>query len=630
MQEDVGRQPRTVVERERGLTDHGGDLVQEVYTLEPGEDNGKVHRLKRVGETRNLTDLGNAERFVDDHKRYARYCYKWGKWLIFDGTRWAVDDGGDVEHLMKETVRGIYAEAAMETDDAGRKQITDHARRSEARKRQTDALFLARSELALRPEQMDSDPHLLNCANGTVDLRTGVLRAHDPLDYITKIAPVYYDVSTKAPTFEAFLERILPSWELRQFVQAVIGYAAIGVNTEEMLAILYGTGANGKSTLVNAVMEALGDYAIQAAPDLLMAKHGAHPTELADLFGARFVAAVETDEGRRLNEGLVKQLTGRDKIKARRMREDFWQFDPTHTPILATNHKPEIRGTDHAIWRRLRLVPFDVQIPAAEQDKRLAEKLRDELPGVLAWIVRGARIYQKVGLPETEQVRAATSGYREEMDTLAGFFADRCVIHAKARAGATALYNAYKDWCDEGGETRLTQTRFGRQLRERGFSSKKAQTVTWYGIGLRDDRPDPNRLDRGTQGDVVDSSYPDPGREGGSEGAKEADNRLKVDGSDPNRLSGESRIDTPNTADIDGGLRQFRPENSINGYEISREGGNGEKGSKPSNRLKPSTATPRERRLSAEETERVKRLITEGVAPEWARAEVLGVEMAGD
>jgi putative DNA primase/helicase len=592
----------------------------------PGEGNGTVHHLKRVGETRNLTDLGNGERFVDDHRRYARYSYRWNRWLIFDGMRWAIDDGGDVEHLMKKTVRGIYAEAAMETDEAQRKQIADHARRSEGRKRQTDALLLARSELAIRPEEMDRDPYLLNCANGTVDLKTGVLRPHAPLDYITKLAPIHYHVSTKAPTFEAFLERILPSKELRLYVQVVIGYAAIGVNTEEMLPIFYGFGANGKSTLVNVVMEALGDYAQQAAPDLLMAKHRSHPTELADLFGARFVAAVETDEGRRLNEGLVKQLTGRDKIKARRMNEDFWEFNPTHTPVLATNHKPEVGGTDHAIWRRLKLVPFGVQIPDKEQDKKLAEKLREELPGVLAWIVRGALIYQKVGLPETAQVRDATTGYREEMDTLAGFFEARCVIHPNASAGATPLYNAYKEWCDEGGETRLTQTRFGRQLRERGFSNKKAQTVTWYGIGLRDDRPDPDRRGRPDQGDVVDSSEPDKDREAGAEDAQQGGNRLKVDSLDPNRLSGKCGIDKGNAADVGRGLRGFRPENGIKCQANSPEGCNSEKGSKPSKPLKLSTDTLPERRLSAEETERVKRLIAEGMAPEWARAEVLGDE----
>src|SRR5215212_3006671 len=178
-------------------------------------------------------------------------------------------------------------------------------------------------------------------------------------------------------------------------------------------------------------MEALGDYSMQAAPELLLAKKASHPTELADLFGSRLVASVETDEGRRLAEGLVKQLTGRDPIKARRMREDFWQFDPTHTVFLATNHRPDVRGTDHAIWRRLKLVPFDVTIPEAEQDKRLAAKLRDELPGILAYIVRGCLEYQREGLGEPEEVKAATASYRSDMDVLANFIEDRCVVRAE-------------------------------------------------------------------------------------------------------------------------------------------------------------------------------------------------------
>ena len=264
-----------------------------------------------------------------------------------------------------------------------------------------------------------------------------------------------------------------------------MGYAAAGVVSEEILAILYGVGANGKSTLVNAVMDSLGDYAIQAAPDLLMAKRGAHPTELADLFGARFVASVESEEGRRLAESLVKQLTGRDRVKARRMRENFWQFDPTHTTFLATNHKPEVRGTDHAIRRRIKLVPFEITIPEADQDKKLPEKLRAELPGILAWIVRGCLDCHSEGLGTPEEVRIAADTYRSDMDTLAAFIEERCVVNPRATVGSTRLWNEYQQWADDNGEYPGTQPKLGLRLKERGFVNVKSGTVFWQGIGLK-------------------------------------------------------------------------------------------------------------------------------------------------
>jgi putative DNA primase/helicase len=435
----------------------------------------------------NLTDLGNAERFVADHGSKVRYCGPWGKWLVYDGKRWAQDDTGQVERLMKDTVRAIYAEASQARDSQERKAIAEHAKRSEARKRISDAIQLARSELGIPilPEDRDRDPWALNVENGTVDLRSGELREHRREDLITKLAPVEYRPAAKAPTFQAFLERILPSEALRRFLRRAVGYSASGEVSEEALMILHGTGDNGKTTLINAVLDALGDYAMEAAPELILAKRGSHPTELADLFGARFVSARETDEGRRLAEAVVKQLTGRDRIKARRMREDFWQFDPTHTLFLATNHKPEVRGTDHAIWRRLKLVPFDVKIPEDEKDRELPRKLQAELPGILAWIVRGCLDYQREGLGVPEEVRDATEGYRSEMDVLAAFIDDRCSVHPKASVGATPLYNAYKDWCAEAGEDAISQRKFGGQIGERGFDKDKSGTITWYGIGLR-------------------------------------------------------------------------------------------------------------------------------------------------
>jgi putative DNA primase/helicase len=511
------------------------DIRERVRGVAPAP-NGHHPELRRTH-----TDYGNAERFVDEHGGRVRWCGPWGKWLVFDAKRWVIDDTSEVERLIKTTVRGIYAEAAEAEDSKERKAIADHAKRSESAKRIADALRLARSEpgIPILPRQLDANPWLLNVLNGTIDLRTDEIRPHDREDLITKIVPVEYDPEAKAPTFESFLERILPSEALRRFVQRSIGYAAAGVVSEEVLVILNGVGANGKSTLVNVVMEALGDYAMQAAPDLLLAKRGSHPTELADLFGARFVASVETDEGKRLAEGLVKQLTGRDPIKARRMREDFWQFDPTHTVFLATNHRPEVKGTDHAIWRRLKLAPFEITIPEAEQDKGLPEKLREELPGILAWIVRGCREWQRDGLGEPEEVRSATTSYRADMDVLAGFIEDRCVVDPDAWTKFADLYASYQDWCDESGEKAETKRRFGTRLKERGFEPDRGtgNVPIRRGIGLRDDQR--------------------PGPEGGPEVTREAESYPTVTASNPDRYGESHESGYPSYSGSDMSAKNF-------------------------------------------------------------------------
>jgi putative DNA primase/helicase len=585
--------------------------AEEAFSCESCDAEGNVDDFLKlyysVSPTRGftLTDLGNAERLVDQHGDDLRYCHPWGKWASWNGTRWKIDDTGEVERRAVETVRSIYAEAEDADDSDGRKRIARHAAASESRARIEGMVALARSMVPVRPEDLDADPLLLNCANGTVDLRTGKLREHRREDLITKLAPVKYDPDAQASTFEKVLARILPSEALRRFVQRVIGYAAAGTVLEEILVILYGVGANGKSTLVNILMDALGDYAIQAAPELLLAKRGSHPTELTDLFGRRFVASIEVDEGRRLAESLVKQLTGRDRIRARRMREDYWEFSPTHTVFLATNHRPEVRGTDHAMWRRIKLVPFEVAIPEEEQDKQLPAKLRDELPGVLAWIVRGCLDYQREGLGEPEEVKTATQGYRSEMDVLAAFIEDRCVIHPNASAGATPLYRAYKDWCEEAGEDRLTQTKFGRRLKERGFRNEKAQTVTWYGIGLRDDRPDPG-----------------PNR--GDSGGKEGDNPLDVDGSVSNPLTEESRINKGDSEDTASGLDSCRPKSDINGSINPPEALISKKGLNPLNRLKPSKGEGRVE--TPEQIETYKRMRALGHSHDEAHEIALGRE----
>lgn len=436
----------------------------------------------------NCSDLGNSERFVADHGEDVRYCYRWSSWLVWSGSRWETDDSGMVQRLAKETVRKIYREASEAEDEDRRKVLAKHAARSESADKIRAMLELAKSEVPVSPDELDTAAWLLNVENGTVDLRTGGLREHRREDLITKLAPVEYDPAAAAPTWAATLERSLPSEALRAFFKKLCGYAISGDVSEHILAVLYGTGANGKSTILNALLSAAGDYGMQAAPDLLVAKKGSHPTEVADLFGMRLVASIEVEDGRRLAESLVKQLTGGDRVRARRMRQDFWQFDPTHKVFMAVNHKPEVRGTDNAIWRRLRLIPFTETIPPAEQDKKLPQKLEAELPGILAWAVEGCLEWQREGLQAPPEVRKATGAYRSEMDVIGAFLRDECEIGRDYRAPFKAVYDRYEEWCLEGGEKPDTRRKFNARLKERGqFEDRRSGpggANEWHGLRL--------------------------------------------------------------------------------------------------------------------------------------------------
>ncbi len=444
--------------------------------------------MREQRQSFNLTDLGNSERFVAHHGEDVRYCYPWSTWLVWTGARWERDVAGRAPRLAKEAVRSIYREASEAEDEDRRKALAKHATRSEGADKIRAMIELARSEQPVTPDELDMDPMLLNAKNGTIDLRTGELREHRREDLITKMAPVEYDPNAYAPTWAATLERVLPSPALRTFFKKLCGYAISGDVSEHLLAVLYGTGANGKSTLINALLEAAGEYGMQAAPDLLIAKKGAHPTEVADLFGMRLVASIEVEDGRRLAEALVKSLTGGDKVRARRMRQDFWEFEPTHTAFLCTNHKPEIRGTDAAIWRRIRLIPFAETIPPAEQDKKLPKKLRAELSGILRWMVEGCLEWQRSGLQAPEEVRQATAGYRSEMDVIGVFLADECEVGDEYRVLFKTAYERYSEWCTEGGEKPEPARKFNALLKQRGaFEGRRSGpggSNEWHGLKL--------------------------------------------------------------------------------------------------------------------------------------------------
>jgi putative DNA primase/helicase len=272
--------------------------------------------------------------------------------------------------------------------------------------------------------------------------------------------------------------------DLTGYLQRLVGYGLTGITTEQCLWLFHGAGANGKSTFLCTVLAMLGEYGMQAVSDLLLAKHNeTHPTERADLFGKRFVCTIETDEGKRMAEALLKQLTGGDRVRARKMRQDFFEFDMTAKLILAANHKPTIRGTDYAMWRRVKLVPFTVTIGEDEKDKHLVEKLKTELPGVLAWAVRGCLDWQANGLGEPDEVRIATSGYQAEMDLLAGFISEVCFVHPSAKAQSSKLFEAFQEWSSD---RWMTQKTFTEALKAKGYELVKGTggRVFCNGLGL--------------------------------------------------------------------------------------------------------------------------------------------------
>ena len=436
-----------------------------------------------------LSDYTNAEELVWRHGKNMRYCYPWGKWLLWNERYWELDTTGHIMRLAKETVKHL-ARRLETVDDEKSKAWLAHIKSSLNTGRLTAMVQQAQCEVAVKPEQLDQHPWLLNCANGTLDLRTGTLRPHARDDLLTIGLDVSYDPHAAYPTWDTFLHKIMQgNATMIAFLQRVVGYAASGSVQEQKLFVLWGTGANGKSTFLNTLLTLLGPYGMKATSDLLMmSKSDRHPTERTDLCGKRLVAAIETEQGRRLSEVFVKEATGGDRIRARRMREDNWEFSPTHTILLGTNHKPEIRGTDLAIWRRVTLIPFTVTIPTDEQDPTLMAQLETEFPGILAWVVRGCLAWQTDGLQVPAAVEDATADYKKEMDILQAFLDECCFVDKGKKSPftkATELYTAYQQWCGRGGEEAVTQRRFGTSLGERGFTNdKKNFGKVWEGIGL--------------------------------------------------------------------------------------------------------------------------------------------------
>jgi putative DNA primase/helicase len=470
------------------------DLSELVWWEKPWEsDPPPVSEQRRAGWP--CTDLGNAERMASRYGGVIRFCRPWKKWLIWDGQRWKQDDLGKVNAMAKATVRKIYEEAAAAFDSSEREMYAKWAIKCEAAAKINAMLQLVWSEprIPILPAILDPSPWLFNCPNGTIDLRTGSLKGHDRADLITRMSPVDFDPAASCPLWEETVRRIFADdEELIGFIQRLFGLALTGDVSDQILPIFYGEGGNGKSTILNVLLEIMGpDYAIVAPPGLLFAKaNESHPTDKASLFGMRLVVDLESAEGARLNEALVKQLTGSDRISARRMREDFWTFLPTHKLILCTNNQPAVGETKSAIWRRLKLVPFTVEIPEKEQRPELPRLLRDELPGILAWCVRGCVERLKGGLQTPKIIQDATLEYRAEEDVIGQFVSDQCVIGPNYRVKASKLYHAFRKSLQEFSNSSMTQTAFGRTMRKRGFEKTESHGMWYLGIDLRSNEQD--------------------------------------------------------------------------------------------------------------------------------------------
>jgi putative DNA primase/helicase len=442
-----------------------------------------------------LTDIGNGERFANQHRHEARCIPVWRTWYAWDGRRWARDEQAiRVRAMAKQTTRRIDAETQDAATEEQRAALRKHATRSENVHR-IDAMVRAaeaEKDMQFSPADLEPEPMLLNLQNGILDLRTGELSPHDPARRLTQLAGVAYDPAARCDLWRTFLERIFAGdAALIDYVQRFFGYCLTGDVREHVLTIFYGTGANGKTVLLETVKGVLGGYGLQTAPGMLLDRHNdAHPTATADLYRRRLAVATEIERGDRLSESLVKQLTGGDEISARRMHENFWTFMPTHKIVMATNHKPLVSGQDNGLWRRLRLVPFNVTIPEAERDKRLIEKLHAERPGILNWLLEGCLLWQHDGLPATATVNSATGEFREESDRLAEFLNECCDRGPDCRAPARSLFEAYTVHAQKTGVRHpMTETAFGRCLEERGFRKERKNTgVVRLGLELKPSR----------------------------------------------------------------------------------------------------------------------------------------------
>lgn len=447
--------------------------------------NGDASGVLPVFSAPEFSDEDLALKFTSKHADELRYTALFARWNLWTGKFWRPDETMQIfslaRQLCREQAEECYSKARANTPSKESKAIA-------SAKTVAAVINLARSDRrhAATKDQWDANPWDINTTDGIIDLKSCDLVSHDPRSYCTVMTPV--GPGENCDLWMQFLNRIMNGdAELIGFLQRMAGYCLTGLTTEHAVFFLYGTGANGKSVFISTLMGIMGDYARVAPIDIFMETKGdRHPTELAMLNGARLVTAIETEEGRRWNESRLKALTGGDKINARFMRQDFFEFIPQFKLVIAGNHRPSLRSVDEAIKRRMNLIPFNVTIPKEERDPDLAEKLKAEWPGILSWMLAGCSEWQRRGIDAPEKVKAATEEYLSNEDVFAAWLEECCDRDGVTFEAGATLYRSYTQWCDGNAESKIGKRRFNERLVGAGADTAKSGSARGFrGLNLR-------------------------------------------------------------------------------------------------------------------------------------------------
>lgn len=477
--------------------DYELERLLEDHTLSPeqrAEFTAEAERRSQAGVLNGLRldDAGHADAVLSLYPDRFVFVHEWG-WLAWTGTHWSRERGlyllrsatEDTLIRRMQAAEELYrgsSKAARGKADEIRKGSKPTAGRIQA------VLFILEHRLLRQAAEFDADPWLFNVQNGTLDLRTGALRRHDPNDLITLLAPVKFDAAAAAPLWAVFLEQMIPDPTVREFLQRALGYCLTGSTREQAMFYWWGSGNNGKSTILDVVRRVMGPYAMQASHDLLIQQRGEkHASELADLKGRRLVTVQEVPEGRSMAVSIMKAVTGETVMRARRLYHEPFEFQQTGKIILSANNKLEIREDDDGTWRRIRLTPFTVSIPREQVDKTLPDRLADELPGILNWLLAGSIAWHMEGLAEPAAILDASQEYRNESDTVGSWLAERCVLTPQAQYRSQKLYDDYAAWCAANKQDAKALNAWAARLEKRGLTKAKTRTgVIWSGIGLEE------------------------------------------------------------------------------------------------------------------------------------------------